>query len=263
METLLLQRIGPVLSVTLNRPEVKNAMSGAMVQELVAAFTQARDDAAIRAVLLRGAGGAFCSGGDIKDMATSREPEAMRVKNRSFGAMLELADSLPKPVVALVEGPAMGGGFGLACIADCTIAESRASFAMPEVSLGILPAQIAPFVVARIGFTQARRLGVTGGRIDGREALRIGLAHEVAEGAAELEAKGLATLNAILRCAPDAVATTKALMRASQDGELSATLDRAAAAFVAAVSGPEGREGTKAFVDKRKPSWAASVEKLS
>ncbi|WP_430396820.1 enoyl-CoA hydratase/isomerase family protein [Ferrovibrio sp.] len=259
MNTLLLERSGPVLRITLNRPEVKNAMSAQMVQELVAAFTEARDDDAIRAVLLRGAGGAFCAGGDIKDMAGSSAPEAVQARNRAFGAMLELADQCPKPVVALVEGPAMGGGFGLACIADVTIAEAGAGFAMPEVSLGILPAQIAPFVVARIGFTQARRLGVTGGRIDGREAVRIGLAHEVAEGKQDLEAKGLTALNAILRCAPGAVATTKALMRRSQGGDLGATLDAAAASFVAALGSAEGREGTKAFVEKRKPAWAAEV----
>lgn len=267
-ETLLLAARGPVLTITLNRPEVKNAMSGRMVGELVAAFGQAASDPAVRVVVLRGAGGTFCAGGDIRDMAAAGAAggDAMRASNRSFGAMLQAASALPKPVVALVEGAAMGGGLGLACIADWTIADMTATFAMPEVSLGILPAQIAPFVAARIGYTAARRLAIAPLWISGAEALRIGYAHELADTAADLEAKGVAAVNRLLAAAPEAVAATKALLRAAQgqpSGEaLSALLDQAADAFVAAVTGTEGREGTRAFVEKRKPAWTDRIDTL-
>lgn len=264
-ETLAIHRDGPVFKLTLNRPEVKNAMSARMVRELTEVFTALAEDRTVRVVVLRGAGGTFCAGADLKDMANAaQKPDAatLQANNRRFGAMLERADTLPQAVVALVEGAAMGGGFGLACIADWTIAEKDARFAMPETSLGILPAQIAPFVVARIGFTQARRLGVSGARIEGTEAVRIGLAHELAEGAEDLAAKGLFAVNQCLRCAPDAVAATKLLMRAAQREDLGRVLDGAAAAFVAAVSSEEGREGTRAFVEKRRPAWSASLDKL-
>lgn len=202
-ETLLLEPIEGVLRITLNRPQSRNAMSLAMVGELRAVLAAVRDDRSVRALVLRGAGGHFCAGGDIKDMAGARAAgaEAYRTLNRAFGSLLEEAQAAPQLLVALVEGAVLGGGFGLACVSDVAIAAADAQFGLPETSLGILPAQIAPFVVRRIGLTQARRLALTAARFDGREALRLGLVHFCEADADALEQRLEETLEQLRRCA--------------------------------------------------------------
>ncbi len=234
-ETLLLEPVEGVLRITLNRPQSRNAMSLAMVGELRAVLAAVRDDRSVRALVLRGADGHFCAGGDLKDMAGARAAgaEAYRTLNRAFGSLLEEA-----------------------CVSDVAIAAADAQFGLPETSLGILPAQIAPFVVRRIGLTQARRLALTAARFDGREALRLGLVHFCEADADALEQRLEETLEQLRRCAPNANAATKALLLASESGELGALLDDAARQFAEAVGGAEGSEGTLAFVQKRKPVWA-------
>jgi isohexenylglutaconyl-CoA hydratase len=262
-ETLIVARNGPVLKVTLNRPDARNALSQTMVRELTETFEEAREDAGIRAVVLSGAGGSFCAGGDLKGMEERREtsPEGTAASNRRFGALLELADALPKAVIALIDGAAMGGGVGLVAIADWAIAERRAQIGTPEVTVGLVPAQIAPFVARRIGEAQARRLASFGLRLDAEAALRVGLVHELADGPEDLAARGVAAVNQVLRCAPAAVAETKALVRRAASAPLGPTLDAASHLFAAALAG-EAREGIRAFVEKRKPAWAARIEKL-
>jgi isohexenylglutaconyl-CoA hydratase len=265
-ETLIVTREGPVLRVTMNRPEARNALSPTMVRELTDVFRQAREDAEVRALVLTGAGGTFCAGGDLKGMESRNAaggggPEATAASNRRFGALLELADALPKAVIVLIEGAAMGGGVGLVAIADWAIAERNAQIGTPEVTVGLVPAQIAPFLAARIGYTQARRMANFGLRLGAEEALRVGLVHELAEGREELLAKGVAAVNQVLRCAPEAVAGTKQLVRASLREPLGPTLDAASHLFAAALAG-EAREGIRAFVEKRKPAWAKKIEKL-
>jgi isohexenylglutaconyl-CoA hydratase len=159
----------------------------------------------------------------------------------------------------LVEGAAMGGGIGLVSIADWAIAEKDAQLGTPEVTVGLVPAQIAPFVVARIGVTQARRLATYGLRVDAAEAQRIGLVHEVANGRDDLMAKGVAAINQCLRCSPQAVADTKKLVRASAREPLGATLDQASHMFAAALAGDA--RGIRA--SRQAPAaWAAKIEKL-
>ncbi|MBD9578076.1 enoyl-CoA hydratase/isomerase family protein [Pseudomonas sp. PDM23] len=257
-ETLLLERDGGVLHVTLNRPDSRNAMSLAMVGELLAVLAAVRDDRAVRAIVLRGAGGHFCAGGDIKDMAGARAagPDAYAALNRAFGGLLEEAQAQPQVLVAVLEGAVLGGGFGLACVSDIALAAVDAQFGLPETSLGILPAQIAPFVVKRIGLTQARRLALTAARFDGREALRLGLVHACADSADNLGEQLAQTIDHVRRCAPGANAATKALLLATESEALGPLLDDAARQFAAAVTGAEGAEGTLAFVQKRKPNWA-------
>ncbi|AGI25045.1 enoyl-CoA hydratase/isomerase [Pseudomonas sp. ATCC 13867] len=257
-ETLLLERDGGVLHVTLNRPDSRNAMSLAMVGELRAVLAAVRDDRAVRAIVLRGAGGHFCAGGDIKDMASARAagPDAHAALNRAFGGLLEEAQAQPQVLVTVLEGAVLGGGFGLACVSDIAIAAVDAQFGLPETSLGILPAQIAPFVVKRIGLTQARRLALTAARFDGREALRLGLVHLCADTADSLGRQLAESLEQVRRCAPGANAATKALLLATESEALGPLLDAAAHQFAAAVTGAEGAEGTLAFVQKRKPNWA-------
>lgn len=264
-ETLIVDRDGPVMKVTLNRPSTRNALSPTMVAELANAFEQARDDAEVRVVVLMGAGGNFCAGGDLKSMeersSGSDSPESTATSNRRFGALLEVADTLPKAVIALIEGAAMGGGVGLLAISDWAIADKAAQIGTPEVTVGLIPAQIAPFIVKRIGYTQARRIAPYGLRLNAEEALRVGLVHELAENHGDLMVKGAAAINQCLRCSPEAVAETKRLVRASQVEPLGPTLDAASRSFAAALAG-DAREGIRAFIEKRRPSWMKKIERL-
>ncbi len=217
-DTLQLNQDGPVLHITLNRPDSRNAMSLTMVNELMAVFESVAGDTDIRAIVLRGAGGHFCAGGDIKDMAGARQQaasgddNAFQTLNRRFGEMITAANRQPQVVITVLEGAVLGGGFGLACISDVAIASEDATFGLPETGLGVIPAQIAPFVVERIGLTQARRLALTGIRFKGNEALRLGIVHEVADNSDALDTALENTLKAVRRCAPHANRVTKELV---------------------------------------------------
>lgn len=258
-ETLLLNLDAGVLNVTLNRPDCRNAMSLAMVGELRAVLAAVHGDLSVRAIVLRGAGGHFCAGGDIKDMAGARAngSDAYRALNRAFGNLLEQAQHTPQVLIAVLQGAVLGGGFGLACVSDIAITQQDAKFGLPETSLGILPAQIAPFVVKRIGLTQTRRLALTAARFDGSEAERLGLVHFSEPDDPAIEARLQQVLGQVRQCAPQANAQTKALLLAAENEALGPLLDRAAEQFAAAVTGAEGIEGTMAFVQKRAPGWTA------
>jgi isohexenylglutaconyl-CoA hydratase len=258
---------GGVLHLWLNRPERRNALSSQMVAEIATTFAAVAADRSVRIVVLRGAGGTFCAGGDIANMSVAQAspppgaPDELRDNNRRFGAMLEVINTAPQAVIAAVEGYAMGGGFGLACVADVTITTANARFALSEATIGVVAAAVSPFVVRRIGGAAARRLGVTAMRIDGAEALSIGLANLVVPDGAALDAAIRETCNYVLKCAPHAIAVTKRLMlRAAGSDAFASVLDDAAASFAASVRGAEGREGTAAFVEKRKPSWVTQAE---
>lgn len=260
--TLAPARSGPdgcVLHLTLNRPEVRNAMSLAMVRELRAALTAAEADGVTRVIVLRGAGGHFCAGADLKDMAASRarlvdHPHALAETNAAFGELCVAYAATGLAVVAVLEGSVMGGGFGLACVADVALACDSVLFRLPETGLGLIPAQIGPFLVERLGYAEARRLAVTGARIDAREALALRLVHEVHADALLGEALDR-VLGDILACAPGAVAATKALIAKARFTPPAALVDEAARVFSAAALGSEGVEGTMAFIQKRKARW--------
>ena len=260
MKTIALQRDARgVVQITLNRPEVRNAMSLEMVLELRQALAAAEADGTSRVVVLRGAGGHFCAGADIGDLAAARarlaeDPDALARVNAAFGELCVAFEATPLASVAVLEGTVMGGGLGLACAVDVALASTGAVFRLPETSLGVVPAQIAPFLVARLGASEARRLAVTGGKLDAHDALALRLVHGVhAEGALEhaLEAQ----LQRILACAPGAIAATKALVAAARFAPPATLVARAAEAFSKAALGPEGIEGTTAFLEKRQPSW--------
>jgi isohexenylglutaconyl-CoA hydratase len=263
-KTLLLQQLGTRLDIVLHRPDARNALNAEMVQELLRVVELLEGARDVGSVVLRGADGTFCAGGDIKGFMAQfntlppapGQKDAVAVQNRRFGTFLARFDSLPQTIVVVVEGAAFGGGLGLAAIGDVVIAKADARFAMSETGLGIVPAQIAPFVAARVGVPEARRLALTGVRFDGREAGRIGLVHHVCEDAAALEATLAKVLGEIGRCAPGANAATKRLLLSSRTIPLEPLLDEAADAFAAALRGDEGREGVTAFLEKRKPAWA-------
>ena len=218
---------GGVLTVTLARPEVRNAMSRAMVGELLDALRAAEANDRVRAIVLRGEGGHFCAGGDIKDMAKAR--------------MAPSGDADP-----VAELNALFGRIALAW----------ARTPLPETSLGVVPAQIAPFLIERLGYSQAKRLAVTGARLDAEAALRVGLVHQVCA-PEEADDALRETLRQILRCAPKATAATKRLLGSLYQGVTEAQIDHAARVFSEAARGDEAAEGMQAFMAKRPPAWAS------
>lgn len=262
------------MHICLSRPASRNAMSLQMVAELRRALLDAEatigtPDAA-RVVVLRGAGGHFSAGADLKDMAAARmramqvtgtsdgadaRPDPIAEVNAAFGELCVAYARTPLAVVAVLEGTVMGGGFGLACVADVAIASETANFRLPETSLGVVPAQIAPFLVERLGYSQAKRLAVTGGRLDATQALHLGLVHTVVD-TTDLQTELDKVLAEILACAPGALAATKALMAQARLREPQDLVQCAAAIFSRAAQGPEGLEGIAAFMQKRKPQWA-------
>ena len=258
--TLALRRDGAVLHVTLNRPEVRNAMSLTMVRELRVVLGQAEMKSEVRVIVLRGAGGHFCAGADLKDMAAARarlseEPDAIARVNAAFGDLCVAFAATGIATVAVLEGSVMGGGLGLACVADVALAGTSAVFRLPETALGVVPAQIAPFLVERLGYAEAKRLAVTGGKLDAQAALDLRLVHAV-HAAGALDGAVATLLAGMLQCAPGAVAATKALMAKARFQPPAALVQPAAQVFAEAALGPEGTEGTLAFLQKRKPGWA-------
>ncbi len=253
---------GWVLNITLNRPKARNAMSLEMVNELGEVFTELESNLSIRAVILRGADGHFCAGGDIKDMAAARAAAAKSDNdpyfdlNKQFGQLIVQMNQMPQVMITVLEGAVLGGGFGLACVSDVAIASSTAKFGLPETSLGIPPAQIAPFVVKRIGLTQARRLALLGARFGGEESVRLGISHYYAEDDAAIDRLLAETLESVKKCAPQANAITKQLILKAADNAAEDLVEDAAKAFSASVQGSEGIAGTMAFIQKKPAPWS-------
>lgn len=260
-QALVLEPRGSVLTIWLNRPEARNALSAEMVDELGAVLDATRDDRSLRTIILRGKGGFFCAGADIKGFKSDLQggaPDRDEVArgNRSFGDLMIKLNEQPQTVIILVEGAAIGGGLGLACVGDITIVTRDARFRLSETSLGIPPAQIAPFVTERVGLTQARRLMLTGARFQGEEAVHYGIGHILAGDAADLEAKCQEVLEQIALCAPGANAVTKGIVFETMRRPRAEALDFASRGFAECMLSEEGREGVAAFVEKRKPRWA-------
>jgi methylglutaconyl-CoA hydratase len=242
---LRIERDGRVLRVAMARPERRNAFDAALIDELAAAFADVGD---ARAVVLSGDGPSFSAGADVEWMRSSvnlsyeeNVADALRLR-----AMLDAIDSCPAPVVARVQGHALGGGCGLAACSDIVIAEPGAHFAFSEVKLGIVPAVISPFALAKIGTGAARRYFVTGERFSAEVALRIGLVHEVAE---DLDAAVDRVVAELLSAGPEAARAAKELARAPLAAE------ETARRIAAHRTSDEGQEGLRAFLEKRPPGW--------
>ena len=254
---------GAFVHATLDAPATRNALTDAMVAGLVEACRLAESTPAARALVIRGAGNTFCAGGDFSGfrsaMAAAAPAECVdpiAMSNRRFGAMLEQLRGLTVATIAVVEGAAMGGGCGLAACCDVVLAASDAKFAMPEVTLGLPPAQIAPFVAARLGERAALRLMLTGRRIDAAQALACGLADEVSAPGA-LDARVNAWLTELGRAEPNALRATKAILQRQRAASLSDTLDFAALAFAGSLRSGTATEGLAAFAAKRAANWMA------
>lgn len=264
-EAVLVRRHQEVLFVTLNQPETRNALAPEVVARLDQAVTLAAQDESVRAVVLRGNGGVFCAGGSVGSFqarldanAAGEDPVAAR--NREFGRFMQRVSALPVPVIVAVEGAAMGGGMGLACAADVVLATIDARFALSETSLGIIPAQIAPWVVARLGVQVACRLGLSGERISGETALRLRMVDALAPDSDALDELLAQWLTRIGSCAPGANRTLKPLLQRCGDHAHDTVLDEAAALFADCMRN-EGAEGIAAFREKRASAWSRRFSK--
>jgi methylglutaconyl-CoA hydratase len=248
VSTLRVERAGAVLRVMLARPERRNAFNDQVIADLTEAFAGVGD---ARAVVLAGEGESFCAGADVEWMRASgqRDFDANVEDALTMRRMLEAIDACPAPVVARVHGHALGGGVGLVACADIAIAAPGTVFAFSEVKLGIIPAVISPFALAKIGEAAARRYYVTGERFDAAAALNIGLVTEVAE---DLDAAVDRVVCELLTSGPGAARAAKLLIRDRPDGRETAsrTAERRAS--------PEGQEGLAAFLERRKPSFFAA-----
>lgn len=248
---------GPVARITIRRPEVHNAFNEEVISQLHSAFVNASAEGAVRVIVLTGEGRTFSAGADVDWMrrAADFNEEENRRDAAALAAMLRSVAECPRPVVARVQGGAFGGGAGLVAASDIAVAGRSASFGFTEVRLGLVPATIAPHVVEKIGVGHALPLFLTGERFGADRALAIGLVHRVVADA-DLDAEVEKVVSSLLEAGPRAQAVCKGMVRRAAR-EDSARVDAYTAGLIASVrSGPEAREGVRAFLEKRRPGWA-------
>lgn len=246
-----------IATLTLNRPEKHNALNAEMIAELSEAAARLATDRAVRAVVLTGAGASFCAGGDLDwmraQMASSRSERMAGA--RELAGMLGAFNTLPKPLIGKAQGQAFGGGIGLLCVCDIAIGVEGARFGLTETRLGLIPATIGPYVLARMGEAMARRVFMSARLFDAKEAVSLGIlaravAAEVLDEAVEAE------VLPYLAAAPDAVSRAKALARNLGPRIDAAVIEETVIALADTWESPEAREGIAAFFEKRKPDWA-------
>jgi methylglutaconyl-CoA hydratase len=257
---LIVERQGAIARVSLARPEVRNAFNAELIGALFQSFSAlaAEPPEALRGVVLSGDGPVFCAGADVTWQRAARDlsQEENEADATRLADMLAVVDECPVPVVARVHGAALGGGMGLCAVADTVLAEAGTTFGFTETRLGIMPAVISPFVLARIGEGNARALFPGGERFDAERALRIGLVHEVLPDATALDARVQAVIAALLESGPTASRAAKAMLRA-QRGIPPLEARRITVRLAARQrASPEGQEGLSAFLEKRPPSWS-------
>ena len=247
---------GPRADVTLHRPEVRNAFDDDLVRALADAAHRLAADRSVRVVVLRGAGKVFCAGADVTWMQRMvRYTEKENLHDASvMAAMFQAWNDLPKPVIGRIQGAAIGGGTGLVAVCDIAVADDDAVFAFSEVRLGILPAVISPFVLAKIGESAARDLFLTGDRFPAQRALAIGLVQRLAS-PAELDAKIDAVVQSVLAGGPEAQARIKTLIPQVLRGTPAETRALTARTIAHARASAEGQEGLRGFLDRRRAGW--------
>jgi methylglutaconyl-CoA hydratase len=249
---------GKYASIVLNRVEVHNALSPSIMTGIVDSLTQLKEDKSVRAVFLKANGKTFCAGGDLKHMKSTakwtyeqNKEEAFRLSN-----VFNSIRTFDRPVIALVNGPAYGGGVGLISSCDMAFAVKDATFALSEVTLGVIPATISPFVVSKIGATACRRYFLTAERFDSREAHRINLLNGIVENEEELKQFEQNLMKSMLRCSPSAMVASKQLIEEIEGQVVTDELRLWTASRLADVrESVDGQEGMGAFLEKRKPSW--------
>ena len=259
---LKLERRDAVAWLTLNRPERRNALTHGMMLELEDAFARVADNPFCRVLVIRGAGGHFCAGGDLDAMAnmpprpSNAAEDPLLPAYRQFGNALLALDSMPQATISVVEGSAVGGGFGMACCSDVVVLHQSAHFGVPEPKVGFIPSQIIPFLVRRLGEGPMRDLAVTGRVIDAAEAHRLGVGRYLCRTTEEVDATLKALLDDILRMEPVALAAAKHLVLSCATRDDRSVLDAAAESLVGLLRRPQAAEGIKAFKAKASPSWS-------
>ncbi len=255
-ETIRLEVSGGIARVTLARPDVRNAFNAAVIAELHEAFARinAADD--VRAVVLAGEGRAFCGGADINWMRESLDLtiEANQIDAELMSDMFRAIDNCAHPVIGRIHGAALGGGAGLTAVCDIAIASDETIFGFTEVKLGIIPAVISPFVLGKIGASHGRALFLTGERFDADRALQIGLVHQVVK-VDDLDAAVDGIVGELRTAGPRAVSAAKLLVRRVLDATYEESRELTSKAIANQRIEPEGQEGLRAFLERRKPSF--------
>jgi methylglutaconyl-CoA hydratase len=255
MDTVKVEQSGSVAVVRLFRPEVKNAFNETLIEELPRALGEASRSA--RVIVLRGEGSTFSAGADVAWMKKSKDyTEARNLKDATaMAGLFRAVDECPIPVIARVEGAALGGGTGLVAAADIAVAAEGSQFGFTEVRLGLIPAVISTFVLPKIGERWARRYFLTGERFGAREAREMGLVHEVVP-AETLDEKVGSLVQEILRSGPEAVKAAKQLLRHVADMTRGEALEHTIRTIARLRVSPEAQEGLQAFLEKRRPGWS-------
>lgn len=259
MQTLRKELNRGWLTIYLSQPDKRNALTDTMVDELNMELTRTAADASIRGITFRGDGPVFCAGGDLKGFQKNLDAQSLAVideTSRKAGALFHQINEMPQVVFMRIHGAAIAGGLGIACAGDVVAVTPDAKFALTETQLGIVPAQIAPLVLQRVGPSVARRLMLTGARFIGTEAQTLGLADFVADEHNTLDDIEARLRADVMRCAPGAVAATKKLIRRIHGQNTEQTISFAAETFAERLASDEGREGIASFIEKRKPEWS-------
>lgn len=246
-----------VYTIALNRPDVRNAFNDQLILDLQKVFDTIMPDPQVRVIVLRGEGPVFCAGGDLKWMKESiglKERDNLE-DTRKLAHMFAALDACPKPVVGLVHGAAIGGGVGLVSVCDFVVASRETQFSLAEVRVGIIPACIGPFVLSKIGPSHARAYFVSAERFDAVRAREIGLVHEVVDSPDKLQASCDRIVGNLMQAGPNAMAAAKKLIHDLRQMEFPACLEYVAKTLADLRVSPEGQEGLKAFLEKRKPNW--------
>ncbi len=256
---LRLARTGSLVRITLNRPDVRNAFNAELIARLDETFGELGREDNVRAIVLDGAGKTFCGGADVNWMRGALElSEADNLRDAErMSAMFRTIDRCPKPVIARVHGAALGGGAGLCAVCDIVVAAPRTLFGFTETKLGILPAVISPFVIAKIGVSHARALFLSGERFGAARAERIGLVHEVVPDD-ELDARIDAIVAELKTAGPHAASAAKRIIADVSEAGYDETLPLTARAIAKQRTSPEGQEGLRAFLERRAASWTES-----
>ena len=257
-ETIELEVNNDWLHVKLNRPKSKNALSSIMIAELINLISLAKSQKLLRGIILSGNGDSFCSGADLKEFKSffsNGKPNRKEVINSSLNVakLLQTFYHFPKYVINCIDGPAYAGGFGLACCSDFIFATKNSKFGITEIKIGLTPAQIAPFVINRLGKKNARNLMLSGDVFDTNKALQIGLLDQVFNNKEEMFAHAKKFSDKLKSCAPNGVAITKSII-SNLENSLNFS-ELAAEKFAECMSGEETPEGLQAFIEKRKPRW--------
>ena len=254
---------GHIATVTLRRPEVHNAFNAQIIEELLAAFTELAADEQLHGVILTGDGPSFSAGADLSMMksATSFTQEQNLNDALRLSDLLSAINTLPCPVVGRINGTAMGGGIGLVSVCDIAIAAESARFAFSEVKLGIAPAVISPFVIRKIGESNARVLFVTGERFSATRAREVGLIHSVVP-LEHLDDAIQKAVHELLTSAPQAIRTCKTLATTVGQMDYDTARDYTAATIAQLRVSDEGQEGLRSFLEKRKPRWVTPTEDI-